>query len=103
MELKSGLRLRSQVCTTEVIVIRPPSESIELTCGGSPMVAASESSIASKRPTAGLDTGAMLGKRYTTGPDDALEILVTKGGSGTLANGVKPLVLKEAKALPASD
>jgi hypothetical protein len=32
--LKPGTRLRSQVCSTEVIVVRPPTAEIQLTCGG---------------------------------------------------------------------
>ena len=38
MPLKSGQRLRSQVCTTEVIVVRVPADDITLSCGGAPMV-----------------------------------------------------------------
>ena len=40
MQLKPGLRLRSTVGTTEVIVLRAPSGEVELTCGGAAMVAA---------------------------------------------------------------
>jgi len=39
MELKTGERLRSATDTTEVIVVRAPSEAIDLRCGGHPMVA----------------------------------------------------------------
>jgi hypothetical protein len=45
---------------------------------------------------------AELGKRYTD-EGGTLEVLVTKAGPGTLANGTTPLVLKAAKPLPASD
>jgi hypothetical protein len=42
-----------------------------------------------------------MGKRYV---DDAgAEVLVTKAGTGTLSIGTVPLVIKEAKPLPASD
>jgi hypothetical protein len=101
---KPGLRLRSQVCTTEVVVVRPPAEDIDLTCGGEAMVEVGSEVESGKTPAAGLDTGSLLGKRYTT--DDAagtLELLVTKKGEGTLAIGTVPLVLKDAKPLPASD
>jgi len=39
MELRVGMRCRSVVCETEVIVVRAPSEPVELWCGGHPMVA----------------------------------------------------------------
>jgi len=35
--LRPGLRLRSQACTTEIIVIRPGQGTVYLTCGGEPM------------------------------------------------------------------
>jgi hypothetical protein len=44
-----------------------------------------------------------VGKRYTACRDNTFEVLVTKPGQGTLADGAEPLVLKAAKALPASD
>ena len=49
-----------------------------------------------------LSGGTQLGKRYTDAAG-ALEILVTKRGDGTLADGDRPLSLKEAKPLPSSD
>lgn len=104
MPLKPGSRLRSQVCTTEVIVVRPPADDIDLTCGGAPMVEVGSEVAEGGTPAPGLDSGTLLGKRYTT--DDAegtLELLATKGGDGTLAAGAVALVLKEAKPLPSSD
>lgn len=101
---KPGLRLRSQVCTTEVVVVRPPEHDIDLTCGGEPMVEVGTEVAEGKTPAPGLDTGSLLGKRYTTDdPAGTLELLVSKKGDGTLAIGTVPLVLKEAKPLPASD
>ena len=38
MQLKAGVRLKSVVCTTEVIVVRVPKEDVDLRCGGQPMV-----------------------------------------------------------------
>jgi hypothetical protein len=54
-------------------------------------------------PTAGLDTGTQIGKRYTSAAEERLELLVTKQGAGTLSVGDTPLVVKEAKSLPSSD
>lgn len=103
MQLKPGQKLRSQVCTTEVIVVRAPTVDTELACGGKPMVDCSEAAPAEANPAPGLDTGTQIGKRYTSPEDPALEVLVTKAGTGTLAAGDTPLVLKSTKPLPASD
>lgn len=103
MTLTPGTRLRSQVCETEVIVIAPPEDSnAELTCGGAPLVPASESPERGEVGP-GLDTGNQLGKRYTSAEAPGLELLVTKAGAGTLGIGSTPLELKAAKPLPASD
>jgi hypothetical protein len=105
MTLTPGLRLRSRVCDTEVIVVRAPSSDIALHCGGMPMATFDEEDeeIATTSPADGWDTGALLGKRYTATDDEDLEVLVTKEGRGTLGDGTNPLVLKEAKPLPSSD
>ena len=100
MELKPGLRLRSQVCTTELIVVRPAE--VELTCGGAPVIAHGEEPAAGITIDPALSGGTQLGKRYTD-ESGALEILVTKRGDGTLADADRPLPLKEAKPLPSSD
>lgn len=104
MPLKPGSRMRSQVCTTEVIVVRPPAEEIDLRCGGTPMIDVGAEVAEGGTPAVGFDGGTQLGKRYTT--DDAegtLELLATKGGDGALSAGDALLVLKEAKPLPSSD
>lgn len=100
--MNAGDRLASQVCDTQIMIIRP-SKSVELTCGGLPMVPLDQAPATPRPSTAGLDTGALLGKRYTAESDDALEVLVTKAGAGTLGDGQTPLVIKESKALPSSD
>ncbi|HTC81044.1 MAG TPA: hypothetical protein VK848_05885, partial [Acidimicrobiia bacterium] len=38
MDLKPGTRLRSQTCSAEVIVVRPPGRAVDLRCGGAPMI-----------------------------------------------------------------
>jgi hypothetical protein len=101
-ELKVGARLRSQVCDTEVIVVRLGDQSVELTCGGHPMLGLGAEPDGTPTPADGFDGGSQLGKRYTA-PETDIELLVTKAGRGTLALGSEPLVLKEAKPLPASD
>lgn len=101
--IRTGARLRSQVCATEVIVVRPPADGVDLTCGGHPMIALDAEAAAGLASEPELSGGALLGKRYTLAADDTFEVLVTKPGTGTLGDGAVPLVLKEAKALPASD
>jgi hypothetical protein len=51
-----------------------------------------------RSPAGGIE----LGKRYTDG-EARFEVLVTKPGTNSLAANGVPLVLKEAKPLPASD
>lgn len=98
---KVGVRLRSQVCTTEVIVVKA-EEGVELNCGGCPMVDIAHPQSSELTLAEDFAQGSLIGKRYT---DDAgtVEILVTKPGNGTLALGATPLQLKAAKPLPASD
>ena len=54
-------------------------------------------------PAADPAEGTQIGKRYTLSGDAALELLVTKPGKYGLSIDGTPLVLKEAKPLPASD
>lgn len=103
MKPRIGTTLTSTVDPTNVVVIRWGGEDHEVTCGGAPMVDA-------KGPDAGAvgtpdpdrQGGTGLGKRYV---DAALgiELLCTKAGQGTLEVGGAPLLLKDAKPLPASD
>jgi hypothetical protein len=102
MPLKVGSRLRSAVCSTEVMVVAAPKDDIDLTCGGSPMVAPGTDVPEGGAPAAGADTGTQLGKRYNS-EALGLELLVTKAGKGTLAANGEELPIKEAKKLPASD
>lgn len=100
MELRPGLKLKSAVCSTEVIVVAGSGD-VDLTCGG---VAMSDGAAESGDATAvdGLTEGSMLGKRYCD-DDGTVEVLCTKPGDGSLGIGATALGLKEAKPLPASD
>lgn len=102
MELKPGNRLRSVVCSTEVIVVRPPSGPVELACGGQPMIALDEEAPSGIAIDPAWSEGTQLGKRYA---DDAvgIEVLCTKAGDGSLSVDGAPLGLKDAKPLPSSD
>jgi hypothetical protein len=101
--LKSGSRLKSQVCDTQVIVVRAPDREVDLTCGGQPLVEITAEAVADLALDPALSAGSPLGKRFTLDGEEGLEVLVTKAGAGTLAEGTTPLVLKDAKPLPASD
>jgi hypothetical protein len=103
VQLRTGARLRSQVDATEIIVVRVPGGEVALHCGGHPMIDVKA------EPEAGLtldpefSAGSPVGKRFTSPNDESLEVLVTKGGEGSLSDGATALVLKEAKQLPSSD
>jgi hypothetical protein len=103
VKLKPGTRLRSQVDSTEIIVVRSgPAEAV-VACGGHPMIdpqAAAEAGIA---PAGQPGEGTKLGKRYTAADDPGLELLVTKPGGWCVTVDGVPVTLKEAKPLPASD
>ncbi|HEX4429476.1 MAG TPA: hypothetical protein VHZ96_09430 [Frankiaceae bacterium] len=103
VQLRTGARLRSQVDATEIIVVRVPAGEVTLTCGGHPMIDVKGEPDAGLSIVAALASGSPVGKRFTSPNDESLEVLVTKGGDGTLADGDTALVLKEAKQLPSSD
>ncbi|MBQ91210.1 MAG: hypothetical protein CL441_07305 [Acidimicrobiaceae bacterium] len=100
-ELSAGSRWASQVCATEVIVVKAPPGDTALECGGSPMLPPGDAE-SGGTPDASAAEGTQLGKRYVDA-DETLELLCTKPGDGSLGVGGTPLVLKEAKPLPASD
>jgi len=100
-QYKPGVRLRSAVCSTEVMVIAAPAGDIALTCGGAPLLAEGEDAAAGASLEA-AGAGTQLGKRYTD-EAGALELLCVKPGEGSLAADGVALVLKGAKPLPSSD
>jgi hypothetical protein len=103
VELRSGMRLRSQVCSTEVIVVGSGAKPVELRCGGSPMVGLDAARSVDAEPEPRFSGGSKLGKRYTHPEDNSLEILVTKEGVGSLSDDQVELILRQARHLPASD
>ncbi|MDP1632696.1 MAG: hypothetical protein Q8L66_14875 [Caulobacter sp.] len=101
MNLAAGTKLASAVCSAQGIIIRPPSESGVLTCGGEPVTAPGAGGGAAQL-SAPVDAPALIGKRYVD-ETVGLEVLCIKGGKGAFAFEGRPLTLKEAKPLPASD
>ena len=99
-DLTIGTHLHSQVCSAELIVVRVPTTSVQVDCGGSPLVV--EGSGHPKTDARDDGPGSLLGKRYVHAAS-GLELLCVKPGSGTLSVAGIPLALKAAKQLPASD
>jgi len=100
--LKSGLRLKSAVCDTELMVIRAPAGvDAELFCGGVSMLSGTATADGAQLDPA-LAGGTLIGKRYVDA-QETFELLCTKGGKGSLVLNGTPLEVKIAKALPSSD
>jgi hypothetical protein len=100
METKPGLKLRSTVCSTEVVVVRPAAGAVDISCCGASMTEADGARGASA-PAVTAD-GILLGKRYAD-ESSGLEVLCTKPGPGPLAVDGRELQVKGPKPLPASD
>ena len=97
--MKPGVRLKSTVCDTEVMVIRAGGGGA-VECGGKPMAEAKPAELGAIDDA--FAKGTQMGKRYVTA-DGTAELLCVKPGRGSLAiNGVA-LQIKEAKPLPSSD
>lgn len=101
MNLKPGTRLRSSVCTTEVVVVKASAADVDLRCGGVAMAPLDQAATGDGLQ-AGFDGGTQVGKRYTNEAGD-IELLCSKAGAGSLSLGDTLLELKTAKPLPSSD
>lgn len=101
-QLTVGTRLRSAVCSTEVMVVGAPEGDVELTCGGAPMIGIDEQPPEGGSADPDASEGTAVGKRYTNDAGD-IEVLCTKAGDGSLGVGGEALTQKDAKALPSSD
>jgi len=99
--IKNGTRLQSQVCGTQVIVVRTADSLDDLRAGGVPMVPIGSENCGDATIDPAFSEGNAMGKRYVD--ETGAEVLVTKAGAGTLSVGTTALALKEAKPLPASD
>ncbi|HEY1706342.1 MAG TPA: hypothetical protein VGG75_42245 [Trebonia sp.] len=103
MKLRTGQMLVSLVDDTTVVVVRAAAGETDITCGGVSMADSKQAAGAARQtPDSGQLDGTLLGKRYAD-DDLGLELLVTKPGTGTLAVDGKPLPVKGARPLPASD
>lgn len=96
--MKPGSKLKSQVCDTEVMVIRLGTGTVE--CGGAAM--GEDKPAAPGVLSVDFASGSLMGKRYVDAAA-TFELLCVKGGKGTLAVNGMALTIKDAKPLPASD
>lgn len=98
MMMKPGSKLKSQVCDTEVMVIRCGEGQIE--CGGAAMAA--DKPATPGTPAEAFAGGTLMGKRYVDAAG-TFELLCVKPGKGALSVDGTVLSVKDAKPLPASD
>ena len=96
--LKPGLRLKSAVCSTEIMVIRAPALDALLACGGVEMLAMTETTTGGRSIDPAQSGGTLIGKRYIDATD-RVELLCTRGGDGSIALDGVAMVVKQAKAL----
>jgi hypothetical protein len=101
MELKAGSRWSSAVSDVEVVVVKAPAGENALSCGGNEMLPLGAEG-AGGTVEAGLDAEIPVGKRYSDETGE-IELLITKGGVGTLSFNAVVLEIKAAKPLPSSD
>ena len=99
---KAGTRLKSAVCSSELMLIVAPGSDVSLTCGGAPVIELGADAPAGATIDPDHKQGTQMGKRYTNEAGD-IEVLCTKPGEGGLAVDGTPLSVKGAKPLPSSD
>ena len=107
--LRPGDQFASTVCSARVVVVRAPSGACPvISCGGSPMVAATGAPRPpAPRPPSPAEAehagpATLIGKRYVDA-DETLELLCVSSGAGALSCDGLPMTVKAAKPLPASD
>jgi hypothetical protein len=101
MEIKPGSRWKSAVCDAQMVVVRPPSQPGELRCGGEAVVELTATASGGEvHPD--HSGGVLTGKRYVDA-ESGIEVLGAKAGKGSLSFDGRPMQLKDAKPLPASD
>ena len=99
--IKNGTRLASQVCDTQVIVVRSADSLDDLRCGGAPMVPIGGERSGELDPA--FADGTVMGKRYV---DEAgAEVLVTKPGAGQPERRCRPRCSskRSSRCRPATD
>lgn len=95
--LKTGSRLKSAVCSAEVMITKI-GDGTDLSCGGAPMSASPDAAEADPDKM----NGCLIGKRYINA-DETIEVLCVKSGDGSLYFEGEELMTKDTKKLPSSD
>lgn len=101
-KLKVGIKLSSAVCGVQVMVIRSNLVEADLRCGGAPMLAQGETAPDGATLDPAQAEGLLTGKRYTDAAD-RIELLVVKGGEGSITLDGERIEPRLAKKLPSSD
>jgi len=96
---KPGTKLSSTVCKAQIMVLRAPSEALDITCGGAPMQVGDPDELG---VMSGDNNGTLVGKRYTDA-DETMEFLCTRGVDGSVGVTGYVIDIKAAKKLPSSD
>ena len=99
-DIKPGLRLKSQVCDGEAMVVKA-EVSGTITCGGVPMLAPGEEGNGGEADQEHMYE-CLIGKRYVNA-EETLELLCVKAGAGSFGLDGQMLMGKETKRLPSSD
>ncbi|MEE2033183.1 hypothetical protein [Rhodococcus chondri] len=95
--MKVGERLKSPVCSAEVVIVRVDSGVTgPLLCGGESMAV----DAVPAADSASAVTGLVMGKRYEGG---GVEVVCVRPGAGPLSVGTDVLSEKQARPLPSSD
>jgi hypothetical protein len=102
MLLKVGMRLSSQVCNAQAIVVRATGSELDITCGGQPMVATPQPGAPTLVGDPETKEPSLLGKRYGR-PAGDLELLIVRAGDYAIAVDGAALTEQQSKQLPSSD
>jgi hypothetical protein len=101
MVITVGAHLLGAADGVEVVVVRPPTGAIDIRYRGVPIGPAGADPI-DALPEAASGPGLLLGKRYVD-EVSGIEVLCVKPGPGDLSADGRPLTVKTAAQLPASD
>tara|TARA_B110000444_G_C18767253_1_gene560654 strand:- start:489 stop:800 length:312 start_codon:yes stop_codon:yes gene_type:complete len=102
VEIKPGVRVKSAICATEMMIVKATSENLDIRCGGEPVIEMTAEGNSGTDIPSDFTGGTQVGKRYVN-EEESIEILCTKAGDGALSQGKVVLGIKESKALPSSD
>jgi hypothetical protein len=95
------MKLRSTTDSCEIVVMKAPSDPVDLRCGGHALAPA-EAEAPTENIESGFDGGTKLGKKYAS-EELGVEVRCTKPGDGSISVGEMLLEPKGPKPLPASD